>query len=122
MFAEFFAPALAVQCQQADHVIYHLDGPGALQHVETLLELPRLHAIQWVPGAGEDGPAHPKWRPLLRRIIQAGKRVHISVAPQEVEALLAELPADGLAIATGCRSEEEARELLRKAERWSHAR
>lgn len=121
MFDEFFAPAVAAQCLQADHVIYHLDGAGALQHVDTLLALPRLHAIQWVPGAGEEGPAHPKWRPLLRRIIKAGKRVHVSVAPQEVQDLLADLPADGLAIATGCRSEEEARELLRRARQWSHA-
>lgn len=119
LFAEFFAPAIAEQTRRLDHVIYHLDGPGALQHLETLLSLPRLHAIQWVPGAGNESAAHPRWRPLLRRIISAGVRLHMGVAPEEIEPLLAEIPARGLFLQTGCGSEEEARELLRKVERWS---
>jgi hypothetical protein len=105
-----------------DHVMYHLDGPGALQHLDTLLSLPNLHGIQWVPGSGEAGPAHPKWRPLLRRIIAAGKRVHVGAAPEEIEELLSDIPADGLFISTWCASEGEARELLRKAEVWARPR
>jgi hypothetical protein len=122
LFDEFFAPALAEQSRRLDHVIYHLDGAGAVHHVDTILALPRLHAIQWVPGAGEKGPAHPKWRPMLKRIIKAGVRVHLSVAPWEIEELLSDLPADGLYLATSCSSEEEARELLCKVEKWSRAR
>lgn len=121
LFDEFIAPALAELTRRLDHVIYHLDGAGALHHVDTLLALPRLHAIQWVPGSGDDGPAHPRWRPLLKKIIAAGKRVHISVAAGEVEGLLRDLPADALYIATSCRSEEEGRELLANAEKWSRA-
>jgi len=122
MFDEFIFPALSWQTSHMDGVIYHLDGPGALQHVETLLTLPNLRAIQWVPGSGEDVQAHPKWRPLLRRIIEAGKAVHLSVSPSEIEGLIADLPPEGLYLQVGCGSEREARELLADVERWSDRR
>ncbi len=122
MFAEFFAPPLAELSRRLDHVIYHLDGPGALQHVDTLLGLPRLHAIQWVPGSGAEPQAHPRWRPLLKRIIRAGKRVHLYVAPSEIEELVSDLPPEGLFLQTGCGSEAEARELLAQLAKWAGRR
>ena len=120
LFAEFLAPPIAEQTRRLDHVAYHLDGPGALQHVDTLLALPRLHMIQWVPGAGAEGCAHPRWRPLLKRLIAGGVRVQLWVAPGEIEELLSDVPADGLFLATGCASESEARDLLQAIPRWSH--
>lgn len=120
MFAEFFAPPLVELASRLDHVIYHLDGPGAIQHVDTLLSMPNLRAIQWVPGAGQPGAAHPRWRGLLKHIIRCGVRVHIGVAPTDIEELLRDLPADGLFISTACGSEAEARHLMAKLEQWSH--
>jgi hypothetical protein len=37
-----------------DRCLYHLDGPQALRYLDRLLEIPAVHAIQWVPGAGRD--------------------------------------------------------------------
>jgi hypothetical protein len=119
LFDDFIQPALAWQLGRLDGAIYHLDGPGALQHLPTLLGLPNLRAIQWVPGAGEEAQAHPKWRPLLKRIIAAGKAVHLSVSPADIEGLLEDLPPEGLYLQVGCGSESEARELLADVERWS---
>jgi hypothetical protein len=31
--------------------LFHLDGPGALKHLDSLLELDALDGIQWVSGA-----------------------------------------------------------------------
>ncbi|MGQ9732379.1 MAG: hypothetical protein ACUVX8_14055 [Candidatus Zipacnadales bacterium] len=119
MFDEFLFPALARQTAWLDDVIYHLDGPGALQHIDTLLKLPNLRAIQWVPGEGAPKEADPVWRPLIRRIINAGIAVHLTVAPTEVEDLVREFPPEGLYLAVNCGSEREARELLVDVERWS---
>ena len=120
LFDEFVAPEVHELSSWLDHSLYHLDGPGALQHLETLLSLPRLGGIQWVPGAGQPGAMH--WIPLLKRVQAAGKLLHISLAPNEVETALTELRPEGLFIQTGCGSEEEANDLLRNARRWTHAR
>lgn len=117
MFAEFFLPEIQAQCRWLDHSIYHLDGPGAIGHLDLLLEIPELDAIQWVPGAGAPPPV--QWMNLLKKIQRAGKGLHISVDKQDVETLLSELSPKGLMIATSCDSIEEAKDLLKKAEHWT---
>ena len=119
MFDGFFLPPLSRGLATLDGAMYHLDGAGAVQHVDTIMALPNMRAIQWVPGSGDEGPAHPKWRPLLRRIIGGGLCVHLSVSPGEIENLVRDLGADGLYLVTSCASEREARELLDAVERWS---
>lgn len=119
LFDDLFAPAIFDLAGRLDHVIYHLDGPDALHHVDTLLQMPNLRAIQWVPGSGAESAAHPRWRPLLRRITAAGTGLHLTVSPTEIKDLLADLPSDGLYLQTGVGSESEARDLMAAVERWS---
>lgn len=117
MFEEFFLPAIEQQTEWVGRTIYHLDGPGAVQHLDALLALPKLDGIQWVPGAG--APPVSEWIPLLKRIQEAGKLLVLYCENWEVERLLAELRPEGVLLSTICSSVEEAEELLRKVERWS---
>ncbi len=61
MFDEFFLPYIEEQTRWVERTIFHLDGPGAIRHLDSLLSLPRLDGIQWVPGDGK--PAMSKWLP-----------------------------------------------------------
>ncbi len=117
MFRELFLPVIERQTQFLDHTVYHVDGVAAFAHVPALCELPRLQAIQILPGAGKPSPLH--YLDTLRYVQQAGKNLHITIPPEEVPEALRELRATGLFIATWCASEAEARQLLRQAERWS---
>ncbi|MCC7354122.1 MAG: hypothetical protein IT330_10225 [Anaerolineae bacterium] len=117
-FQRYFADWLMAEVSCFDRVIYHLDGPPSLPHLDYLLELPQIKAIQWVPGDG----ALPmtRWLPVLKRIQAAGKSMCLSVEAWEVEIILAELSARGVLMQTWVQSEEEARELLKKTARWTH--
>ena len=86
----------------------------------ALLELPRLQAYQILPGAGKPSPLH--YLDVLRLVQAKGKRLHITIPPEEVEIALELLSARGLFIETCCASEEQARYLLRQAERLSKDR
>ncbi len=121
MFEEYVAPYLQKQCRRLDHTIYHLDGPGQIAHLDVLLSIPELDGIQWIPGAGAPGLGSPEWFPMYHRIQEAGKRLTLQWMPAEdVEPVMRELSSRGLLITTSCRSEEEGRELLRNAARWTH--
>jgi hypothetical protein len=107
-------PEMERTIARLDHPIYHLDGPGAICHFSALAELPHLKAIQWVPGEGNPSPRH--WPDLLKRILSAGKSVHVSMSAEDVEPLIDEVGPRGLFIATGTATEEEARSLLKRVE------
>jgi hypothetical protein len=83
MFAEFMVPVLREMCERLSYTIYHWDGPGALPHLDHLLSIPDLDAIQWTPGAGIEGCAHRRWWPLYHRILEAGKAVFVGVGSLE---------------------------------------
>ena len=59
-----------------------------------------------------------RWIPLLKRIQAAGKSLHLSVWPGEVQTLLEELKPEGLMLNTHVSSEAEARDLLAKVAQW----
>lgn len=113
MMEQFILPALVAEARCLDRAIYHLDGPDAVRHLDLLLSVPEIHAIQWVPGAG----ALPMtdWIPLLRRIQQGGKSLWVGCTAQEVPTLLGALKPAGLMIRTGAETEEQARALIRLA-------
>jgi len=78
MFDRWVMPCLEAETAFLDHSIYHLDGPDALPHVPSLLSLPHLHGIQWVPGTGQEAEGRPMytWVELLQQIQAAGKSVY----------------------------------------------
>ena len=71
MSREYIIPALEEEANFLDHCVYHLDGPGTLVHLDDLLSIKRIDAIQWVSGDGQ--PAMHTWRELLHKIHDAGK-------------------------------------------------
>jgi len=75
MFDEFVKPELTKSCQRLGKSFYHLDGPGELPHLDSLLSIEELDGIQWVPGAGQ-GPMN-RWLDVYRRIRGAGKLVQL---------------------------------------------
>jgi hypothetical protein len=117
-FNEYFLPSLEEQTNMVDRTVYHLDGPGAIKHLDALLELPKLTGIQWVQGAG--GGSMLEYIPLLKRIEESKKLITFFCEKKEVEPLLKELKPEGLLpIVMDCESEEEAEALLKKIERWT---
>ena len=117
MFTEIFLPSLEMQTNYLDHTIHHVDGEGNFKHVDALLSLKRLQALQILPGAGKPSPLH--YMDILKKVQKTGRNLHISIPPDEVEKALDLLSARGLFISTHCKSEEEARDLLKYAEHWS---
>ncbi|MBI4551372.1 MAG: hypothetical protein HY710_03840 [Candidatus Latescibacteria bacterium] len=119
MFDDFILPDIVAEVEWLDHSLYHLDGPDAIVHLDSLLNIPRLGGIQWVPGARYSSML--PWLPLLKRIQRAGKLLHLSVNPYEIEPLLRELSPNGVMFHTSCPTEAEARALLSTAERWTRS-
>jgi 5-methyltetrahydrofolate--homocysteine methyltransferase len=75
MFDGFVRPEIQAMCRKIPHAFYHLDGVGQLPHLDSLLSIPELAGVQWVPGAGK--PTCDKWPDVYARILKAGKRAQV---------------------------------------------
>jgi 5-methyltetrahydrofolate--homocysteine methyltransferase len=75
MFDEFVKPELIASCNRLSNAFYHLDGRGQLPHLDSLLSIPSLKGIQWVPGDGS--PAQHCWPEIYKKIHDAGKLIQI---------------------------------------------
>jgi len=75
MFDEFVKPELVATCRRLGNAFYHLDGPGQLPHLDSLLAIKELKGIQWVPGTGQPGPG--SWPDVYRKIRRAGKLMQV---------------------------------------------
>ncbi len=119
MYEEFVVPYLARQCARLDYSVFHLDGHCCLQHLDLLLSIKDLNAIQWTPGAGKPVPCDPCYTPLYKKIRAAGKSCMIrGGTPDQARMLVEELGPEGLDIVVGVGSQEEADEVVRASFSW----
>jgi hypothetical protein len=127
MFDEFVRPALAAEAAWFNRVIYHLDGPGEICHLESILEIKGIDGIQCVPGTmfqrrtGEcyQSFCNELWIPVMKRIQDKGKLLVLNeVHPVELDELMNNLKPEGLFISMACTTVEEATGILKKIEKW----
>ena len=118
-YRRFVQPFIREQCQKIPYTLYHLDGVGAMHHLDALLEIDELNAIQWTPGVGEPQGGSPKWYDLYRRILAAGKSIMACwVTLDELRPLLDAIGGDGVHIEMDFHNEQEVEQALRIVEEY----
>ena len=118
-FEDLFVPGIIRECQHMDRCIYHLDGPQALRYLDRLLEIPEIHAIQWIPGAGQDYWAD--WIEIYQRIQRKKKALCLSLPAKDLNLLFETLDPRGVWISgvSGISNEQEAEVALYKISKWT---
>ena len=115
----FVQPFIREQCQKIDYTLYHLDGVGAMHHLDALLEIEELNAIQWTPGVGEPQGGSPKWYDLYNRILAGGKSIMACwVTLDELKPLLDHIGGEGVHIEMDFHNEREVEQAMRIVEEY----
>ena len=118
MFRRFVMPELEELCAFLDYPVYHFDGQEQIRHLDMLLSIPGLRAIQWTHVASQ--PPTSAFLPVLQKIQRAGKNLILFPDAGEVEPLLDGLSSRGLHLVVGgLQTEEEARGMMRLIEKRS---
>ena len=115
LFEEMVLYELEAQSQWLDYALYHLDGEAQIKHLDMLLSVKDIHAIQWTNVAGQPGPLH--YIPELQQIQKAGKGLILHVAPEEIPAIMENLSSKGLYLLTWTNTQDEADALVKTIEK-----
>lgn len=121
-FEDLFIPGIIRECRHMDRCIYHLDGPQAFRYLNRLLDIPEIHAIQWVAGTGRDYWAN--WIEVYQRIQARHKAFQISVPLRDLDRLFEALSPEGVWISSvpGVAGREQAEAALAKIAAWTRRR
>ncbi len=117
VFQEYVWPVLRDEVVAMTHNIFHLDGRGVARHLDAILELPNVNAIQWVQGVGLDQPIL-QWVPLIRKIQAAGKSVVVDMTVAELEPFIDAVRPEGVLLCLPTASEAEEVAILERLARW----
>jgi hypothetical protein len=118
MYDEVFLPGLTRECQALDRSIYHLDGPGALRHLDSILSIAELDALQWVFGAGNEG--FHRWVKVYREAQSRGKSIQVNCTLAEIPQVMQTISPRGLFLdVQGVPNREAGEAMLKELERWT---
>ncbi|NOZ21076.1 MAG: hypothetical protein GXP25_08295 [Planctomycetes bacterium] len=116
MLKRFFLNEARIETEYLDHCFFHLDGPDALKHMDTILELPELDGLNYVVGSGQEFGLE-RMIDLYKRVQAAGKIAVFGASAANLETILEELDPRKLFLRMGAGTEEQAKEILKTAER-----
>jgi hypothetical protein len=94
MFRRFCLPNISDIADAVPYAFYHLDGIGALKHLDTLLSVKTIRVIQWQPGDGHMQMF--QWINVIKRILNSGKACQVYANVQDIIMLTREVGAKGM--------------------------
>ncbi|MCK9618666.1 MAG: hypothetical protein M0R21_12630 [Lentimicrobiaceae bacterium] len=115
-FEEFILSVIQSEVKPMTHNIFHLDGKGVANHVDHILAMPEINAIQWVQGVGDDLPIL-QWVPFIRKIQAAGKSIVVDVQLHELEDFISVMDPKGLLLCIAA-DEKIQPEIIKRIEKW----
>jgi 5-methyltetrahydrofolate--homocysteine methyltransferase len=86
MFDQFVKPTLMRTSEKLGRAFYHLDGKGQLPHLESLLQIPTLNGVQWIPGDGNKPTG--QWPEVFETILASGKHAQIMGDPSQLLSIM----------------------------------
>jgi 5-methyltetrahydrofolate--homocysteine methyltransferase len=115
-FQTWVMPEFQQMADLCEYPFYHLDGPDAVRHLPSIMELKGLKGIQYEPGPS----AHIDFIiEVAGRIQAAGLCTWVRVAPCDVERIVRTLSPRGLAICADAPNPQAGQEMLRNIATWT---
>lgn len=117
LFNEYNMPILRNEVKAMTHNVFHLDGKDVAKHLDSILDVKEIAAIQWVQGQGDDKPIM-QWIPLIKKIQDAGKSVVVDLDKTELEEFIGVMKPEGLLLCIDSHDEDEQSKILKRVEKW----
>lgn len=116
-FKKFGLPILQHEVESMSHNIFHVDGKGVARHLEAILSVPKVHAVQWVQGVGDDLPIM-QWVPFIKELQLQGVPTIVDLNKSELDDFMSEMKPQSLFLWVATDNEEEEIEILKRLSKW----
>jgi hypothetical protein len=116
-FRKFGLSILEREVKTMTHNIFHVDGKGVARHLDAILSVPEVHAVEWVQGVGDDLPIM-QWVPFIKELQAKQVSVIVELDRAEVDGFMAEVDPHGVFLFVTTENEVEEDEILKRVAKW----
>ena len=116
LYLEFIHPITVEEVKTMTHNVYHVDGKGVARHIDQILDIKEINAIQWVQGMGDDTPIM-QWIPLIKKIQAAGKSLLLDLQINELEDFISAVNPEGIMLCIAA-DEKDQPAIIKRIEKW----
>jgi len=116
-FNEFGLPILQYETKTMTHNIFHVDGQGVAKHLEAILSVPDIHALQWVQGVGDDYPIM-QWISFIKDLQARSIPVIVDLSMEDLDDFMDAMDPKGLFLWVATDSEQEEIAILNRVKKW----
>jgi len=116
-FDEFALPILKEEVKTMTHNVFHVDGKGVAKHIDSILSVPQIHAIQWVQGMADDYPIMQHLE-FIKYVQSKGASIIVDLHKSDLEKFMEVIPPKGIFLWVATDNEEEELAIIKKLLRW----
>ena len=116
-FNEFALPILQKEVKTMTHNVFHVDGLGVARHIDSILSVPEIRAIQWVQGMADDYPIMQHLA-FIRYIQSKGASVIVDLDKKDLEKFMDCMSPKGIFLWVATDNEAEEMAIIKKLLHW----
>jgi hypothetical protein len=127
MFREIITPSVVRMSRVFDQILFNVDGDSYVRHLPEVMNLGKLHAIEWDPNPkfGADGRPEkdfttPNSIAVIREILERKKIIFNDIPAWQVPRIMEQIPHDGAFFYLEFDHLNEAEDFLEMSRRWTH--
>ncbi len=100
------------------HNIFHVDGKGVANHIDTILSVPEVRCIQWVQGMADDYPIM-QHLDFIRYVQSKNRGIIVDLAKEDLNEYMKNMSPKNTFLWIATENEEEEIAIMKKVGKWS---
>ena len=117
-YEKYGLPILKEEVKTMTHNIFHVDGKGVANHIDIILSEPKIQAIQWVQGLGDDYPIM-QHLDFIRYVQSKGRGVIVDLDKDDLDSYMECMSPEKTFLWIATENEEQELDIIRRVEKWS---
>ena len=117
-YERYGLPILREEVKGMTHNIFHVDGKGVANHIDLILSVPEVQAIQWVQGMADDYPIM-QHLDFIKYVQSKGRGVIVDLAKEDLDEYMEKMSPEKTFLWIATESEEEELDIIRRVTEWS---
>lgn len=117
-YIRFGLPILQDEVKTMTHNVFHVDGSGVANHIDTILSVPQVQCIQWVQGMADDYPIM-QHLDFIRYVQSKNKGIIVDLAKEDLNEYMEKMSPKNNFLWIATESEEEELDIMKRVEKWS---